>query len=86
LLALAALLVLLVIGGSGASALPQGFQETTLPFTTLVNPTDLTFQSSPSGLQLVVGSFTGATPFTRTLIEGSNNTVSASVAADVRRH
>jgi uncharacterized repeat protein (TIGR01451 family) len=38
---------------------------------------DLTFQSSPSGLQLVVGSFTGATPFTRTLIEGSNNTISA---------
>jgi uncharacterized repeat protein (TIGR01451 family) len=38
---------------------------------------DLTFQSSPSGMQLVVGSFTGATPFTRTLIEGSNNTISA---------
>jgi uncharacterized repeat protein (TIGR01451 family) len=43
LLALAALLVLLVIGGSGASALPQGFQETTLPFTTLVNPTAIRF-------------------------------------------
>jgi hypothetical protein len=38
---------------------------------------DLTFQSSPSGLQLVVGSFTGATPFTRTVIEGYNNTISA---------
>src|SRR4030095_6831996 len=38
---------------------------------------DLTFQSSPSRLQLVVGSFTSATPFTRTVIEGSNNTISA---------
>jgi glucose/arabinose dehydrogenase len=43
LLALAALLVLLAIGGSGASALPQGFQETQLPFTTLVNPTAIRF-------------------------------------------
>jgi glucose/arabinose dehydrogenase len=41
--ALAALLVLLAIGGSGASALPGGFQETTLPFTTLVNPTAIRF-------------------------------------------
>jgi uncharacterized repeat protein (TIGR01451 family) len=38
---------------------------------------DLTFQSSPSGLQLVIGSFSGATPFTRTVIEGSNNSISA---------
>jgi glucose/arabinose dehydrogenase len=43
LLALAALVVLLAIGGSGAAALPQGFQETTLPFTTLVNPTAIRF-------------------------------------------
>jgi uncharacterized repeat protein (TIGR01451 family) len=42
-LAVAALLVFLAIGGSGASALPQGFQETTLPFTTLVNPTAIEF-------------------------------------------
>lgn len=38
---------------------------------------DLAFQSSPSGLQLNVGSFTGTTPFTRTVIQGSTNTVSA---------
>jgi uncharacterized repeat protein (TIGR01451 family) len=43
LLVLAALLVLLAIGGSGASALPSGFQETTLPFTGLVNPTAIEF-------------------------------------------
>jgi uncharacterized repeat protein (TIGR01451 family) len=42
-LAVAALLVFLAIGGSRASALPQGFQETTLPFTTLVNPTAIEF-------------------------------------------
>jgi uncharacterized repeat protein (TIGR01451 family) len=38
---------------------------------------NLTFQSAPSGLQLSVGSFTGAAPFTRTLIIGSQNTVTA---------
>jgi uncharacterized repeat protein (TIGR01451 family) len=44
LLILAAFVALLVIGGgSGASALPDGFQETTLPFTGLVNPTAIEF-------------------------------------------
>jgi uncharacterized repeat protein (TIGR01451 family) len=43
LLVLAALLVLLAVGGSGASALPSGFQQTTLPFTGLVNPTAIEF-------------------------------------------
>jgi uncharacterized repeat protein (TIGR01451 family) len=37
----------------------------------------LSFQTSPSGLQLVVGSSSQPTPFTRTVIEGSVNTVSA---------
>ena len=37
----------------------------------------LTFQSSPPGLQLAVGSAGQATPFTRTVIVGSNNSVSA---------
>lgn len=37
----------------------------------------LTFASDPSGLQLTVGSFTGTTPFTREVIKGSTNTVSA---------
>ena len=38
---------------------------------------DLTFETSPTGLQLSVGSFTGSAPFTRTVIVGSNQTVSA---------
>jgi glucose/arabinose dehydrogenase/PKD repeat protein len=38
---------------------------------------DLTFQTSPSGLQLTAGSSSDATPFTRTVIVGSNNSISA---------
>ncbi len=38
---------------------------------------DLTFASSPSGLELVVGASSGTTPFTRTVIVGSTNSVSA---------
>jgi glucose/arabinose dehydrogenase/PKD repeat protein len=38
---------------------------------------DLTFASSPAGLQLTVGSTTGIAPFTRTVIVGSTNSVSA---------
>ena len=38
---------------------------------------DLTFQSSPPGLQLSVGTASGTTPFTRTVIVGSSNSVSA---------
>lgn len=38
---------------------------------------DITFASAPSGLQLVVGPSTGTTPFTRTVIVGSNNSISA---------
>ena len=38
---------------------------------------DLTFQTAPAGLQLVVGSAAGVAPFTRTVIVGSQNTVSA---------
>jgi glucose/arabinose dehydrogenase/Ca2+-binding RTX toxin-like protein len=37
----------------------------------------LTFQSHPTGLQLTVGSASGTTPFSRTVIVGSKNTVSA---------
>jgi glucose/arabinose dehydrogenase len=37
----------------------------------------LTFQSEPAGLQLTVGSSSGTTPFTRTVIAGSKNSVSA---------
>jgi PKD repeat protein len=38
---------------------------------------DLSFQSSPTGLQLTVGATGQAAPFTRTVIVGSNNSVSA---------
>ena len=38
---------------------------------------DLTFRTSPSGLALAVGSSSGATPFTRTVIVNSANSVSA---------
>jgi glucose/arabinose dehydrogenase/PKD repeat protein len=37
----------------------------------------LTFQSSPAGLQLAVNGLSGATPFTRTVIIGSSNSLSA---------
>ena len=37
----------------------------------------LTFQSAPSGLQLTVGATTTTTPFTRTVIVGSTNSISA---------
>src|SRR5262249_8803982 len=38
---------------------------------------DLTFATVPSGLQLTVGSTSGTTPFSRTVIQGSTNSVSA---------
>jgi len=38
---------------------------------------DVTLESSPSGLQLTIGSTTQQAGFTRTVIEGSTNTVSA---------
>ncbi len=38
---------------------------------------DLDFATVPSGLQLTVGSTSGTTPFTRTVIKGSTNSVSA---------
>ena len=37
----------------------------------------LSFQSSPSGLQLTVGSSSSTTPFPREVIEGSSNSISA---------
>ena len=37
----------------------------------------LTFQSNPSGAQLTVGTVTQVAPFTRTVIVGSNNSISA---------
>jgi PKD repeat protein len=43
----------------------------------LPNTVDLTLASAPSGLQLVLNGSTAATPFTRTVIVGSTNTISA---------
>jgi glucose/arabinose dehydrogenase/PKD repeat protein len=37
----------------------------------------LTFQSDPTGLQLTVGNSSGTAPFSRTVIVGSNNSISA---------
>ncbi len=37
----------------------------------------MTLRSSPSGLTLALDSFSGTTPFTRTVIEGSTTTISA---------
>ncbi|WP_238016040.1 PQQ-dependent sugar dehydrogenase [Dactylosporangium sp. AC04546] len=52
-----------------------------LTSTTTVNvepkTVDLTFASNPAGLQLTVGATSGVAPFTRTVIQGSTNTVSA---------
>ena len=47
--------------------------------TLLLDPktVDLSFATSPAGLSVVVGSSGAATPFTRTVIIGSQNTVSA---------
>ncbi|UWP83836.1 PQQ-dependent sugar dehydrogenase [Dactylosporangium fulvum] len=52
-----------------------------LTSTTTVNvqpkTVDLTFVSNPAGLQLTVGATSATAPFTRTVIQGSTNTVSA---------
>jgi glucose/arabinose dehydrogenase len=55
---------------------PDGLRDTD---TVRLDPqtVDLTFQTSPSGLQLAVGSAAEAAPFTRTVIVGSNNSVTA---------
>ena len=45
---------------------------------------DLTFASVPSGLRVTVGSTTHATPFTRTVIVGSRNSIGTSTRQSVR--
>ena len=45
---------------------------------------DLTFTSVPSGLRVTVGSTTNATPFTRTVIVGSQNSIGTSKRQSVR--
>src|SRR4029078_11248879 len=41
------------------------------------NTVDFTFETNVPGLRLSLNSFTGVTPFTRTVIAGSNNSISA---------
>jgi glucose/arabinose dehydrogenase len=55
---------------------PGGLSDTD---TVRIDPqtVDLTFQTSPTGLQLAVGQASQATPFTRTVIVGSSNSASA---------
>jgi hypothetical protein len=38
---------------------------------------ELSFRSDPTGLRLIVGSASGTTPYSRTVIVGSNNSISA---------
>ncbi len=47
---------------------------------------DLTFMTSPPGLALTVGSQTQVTPFTRTVIAGSTNSVSAAASQNAGGH
>src|SRR4029450_10405965 len=55
---------------------PSGLEATT---SVALQPqtTSLAFQSSPSGLQLAVNATAGVTPFNRSVIVGSVNTISA---------
>jgi glucose/arabinose dehydrogenase/PKD repeat protein len=55
---------------------PQGLSDTD---TVRIDPqtVGLTFQTSPTGLQLAVGQASDATPFTRTVIVGSANSLGA---------
>lgn len=56
---------------------PGGLQSST-SVTIQPQTVALTFQSNPAGLQLTMNAASTATPFTRTVIVGSANTVSAS--------
>jgi glucose/arabinose dehydrogenase len=55
----------------------KGGLQTTQSVLLYPKTVDLSFKSVPSGLQLVVGSTVGTTPFTKTVILGSKNTISA---------
>ena len=64
---------------TGADAHGHGLRGLTDTETVRLDPRTvvLTFQSSPTGLQLTVGSASDATTFTRTVIQGSTNSISA---------
>ena len=59
------------------SATDSGGQSATASVQLNPQSVTLTFASSLSGLQLVVNGVAGTTPFTRTVITGSTNTISA---------
>ena len=59
------------------TATDQGGASVTTSVTLQPQTVDLTFESAPSGLQLTVGATTSTTPFDRTVIVGSANSVSA---------
>ena len=59
------------------TATDQGGASGTTSVTLQPQTVDLTFASAPSGLQLTVGATTSTTPFDRTVIVGSANSVSA---------
>jgi glucose/arabinose dehydrogenase len=59
------------------TATDSGGLTSTASVTLQPQTVDLTFATSPSGLQLVLNGGSAATPFTRTVIAGSNNSVSA---------
>ncbi len=58
-------------------ATDSGGQSTTTSLELHPQSVTLTFASNPSGLQLVVNGVSGTTPFTRTVITGATNTISA---------
>ena len=59
------------------TATDSGGLTSTASVTLQPQTVNLTFTTSPSGLQLVLNGDSAATPFTRTVIAGSSNTISA---------
>jgi PKD repeat protein/glucose/arabinose dehydrogenase len=59
------------------TATDSGGLTSTASVTLQPQTVDLTFTTSPSGLQLVLNGTSAATPFTRTVIAGSSNTITA---------
>ena len=59
------------------SATDSGGLRSTVSLPLNPQTVQLTFQTSPTGLQLAVGPSTGSAPFTRTVIVGSSHSISA---------
>jgi hypothetical protein len=65
------------------TATDSGGASTTTSVSLQPKTVDLAFQSTPTGLSLTVGSSSGTTPFTRTVIVNSANSVSAPATEQV---